>query len=129
MFVVDEIQETFLAPPIIQCHANLGMLADPGSRNKSFETYTPFVTVFAAGELITNIKSDYAKLSESGKQQFLSGLPLLNPTFVVVCQSQNPVGIEGKIYFDGKVVSSDTANINYGVVSLKYTLHLEEFIK
>ncbi|MEK9179579.1 MAG: hypothetical protein AAB893_03885 [Patescibacteria group bacterium] len=112
----------------IQCHRTSGLLKKSGAKNESFKTYAPYVTVTNLSKQIDGMRALYNGASKNDKK-FLEMSMAADPLiFIYVCQNQGRGGVVGKIYFNGKEVASDVANIDYGVVNLNYTLSLNDVI-
>jgi hypothetical protein len=110
----------------IECHTSVYSLGN--THNESGYYYTPFVLSAPTGDLIKQMSTDYQKLSSINKGLLGGFLIEKSPHFSISCQSQLAIGIKGEIYFNGKKVASDVANIQYGVINLFYQLPLEKII-
>jgi len=128
MAVVDKIGARQLYGVPIQCHVNNSAIMDPESKNYSFDTMTPYVAIFPTGEMLQEIKKKYDNLSEQDKKRMALD-PAMAFSMNYVCQSQGSFGIEGLIYFNGKVVASSTANTAYGVVNLSYHFSIVDLLQ
>ena len=113
----------------MQCHCSTGSLADAGSNSSSFEDYTPFARVADVSEGISEIRKQYNTASKAEKEQVKLYLSTVLPHVVYTCQNQGYGGLIGKIYFDGKEVSSDVADIDYAVINLSYAIPVEVVLK
>jgi hypothetical protein len=129
MVVVDAVDKTLGFPLKIQCHNASGSLSDPGANNNSFETLTPYVEILPLGETINKMKNEYASLPKNEQDKFALQSAFSAPMLSLTCQCQDAFGIQGKIYLNGREVSSSIANVDYGVVTLSYTLTLEEIMR
>jgi len=109
----------------MQCHCSTGSLADAGSNNSSFETYAPFVRVADMSQEIAEIRKQYNTVSKVEKEQVKIFLSTVLPHVIYTCQNQGYGGLIGKIYYNGKEVSSDEANIDYAVVNLTYSMPID----
>lgn len=127
----------------INCNVSIGSLADAGSNNNSFKTTTPYARVldyskgtqiirdaFTESQKKFNTLSEYEKnISRLDFLEFKSKVQMMSPHIVYICQNQGLGGLVGKIYFNGKEVVSDVANLDYAVVNLSYLIHVEDNLK
>lgn len=119
--------------PWANCTTSFGTLSDSGSHSKSFTIMRPYVQIFDSQEIVAKLKQaiidvGYNKLSQLDRAKLNLKLASSLPQYVYTCQSEGAAGLSGKIYFDGKEVSSDINNLDYGVISLRYSMPPEIFI-
>ncbi len=112
----------------IQCRYTVLFTGNTDSNDRSFESMTPFVEVRDLRAIIEPIRERYRQLSPAEKEKFRSLLVAGSPFFSLRCQCQDPVGLEGKIYFDGKEVAGEAANARYGELNLIYALSLKDIV-
>jgi hypothetical protein len=113
----------------MQCNFSSGSLSNMNSNNWSREIETPFVSVLDMDEPIKKIKASYNTTPQPGKEILKLWSISQMPFFTLVCQSQYSHGLDGKIYFNGKEVSSDVTSLEYGVITLSYTLSIEDMLE
>jgi hypothetical protein len=100
------------------------------SGTDTFKARTPCVMRFPMGEIIPVMLEEYNKTSGMNKEKFLMEATLKAPTITIMAQSQTSyAGVGGHVYFNGKEVSHDSSAIEYGAVSLSYTLPLREILE
>jgi len=129
MVFIDNIKNDALnLPTSIQCHRSISTLMDNGSNANSFETLTPYVEVISMTQELDKLREKYLSLSQQDKDKFLLSSQLFSPTIIITCQCKDAFGLKGKIYFAGKEVSTDNADMQYGIVSLQYTLPLRKLL-
>lgn len=113
--------------PWANCNLSKGMLSDSGTHNESFTITKPYIWIMESAELIGKLRQQladqgYNKLSESEKASVKLKLMTSLPQLTYTCQSEGAYGLSGKIYFDGKEVSSDYNQSGYGMISLHYSM-------
>jgi len=112
----------------IQCTCNGGSMADAGSHGSSFRTMTPFVRVIDMEDKIKELQAKYDAMPKNQREMVKMAAMQSTGFITYFCQSQGYSGIDGKIYFNGKEVSSDVSNIQYGAITLQYALTPDEIL-
>jgi hypothetical protein len=127
LIVVDAI-EPRLARNTVNCHQSLSFQSDPGANANSFNSPLPVVELFPIGSGIKDIQEQMKNVPAGKMADVRLSYMSSAPTVSITCQCQEADGIKGTIYYNGKAVSTDTANVNYGLISLSYTLPFEEIV-
>ena len=125
--------------PYADCTTSWDSLSAQGSNSNSFSIMRPYIRIFDYAEVKAPARqyftsTKYTELSETDKAyvklHWKQRMALSVPQVVYVCQPDinYGAGLSGKIYFDGKVVSSDRNPSGYGVISLRYSMPTEALL-
>lgn len=114
---------------IASIHLSIGL-----NNSTSFQFQGELIKEISMSEQIKSLKTEYKKLkTDSEKQQFKSSAysQLFDSMMVTIfAQNQNINSfIDGKIYFNNKIVSQDNSTLDYGAINLnadisKYIIEL-----
>ncbi|MBF0570958.1 MAG: hypothetical protein HQL12_03705 [Candidatus Omnitrophica bacterium] len=111
----------------IECQVGVNSLNNPSGNTGNHQTGTPFVMRIPTGESMKKNVSLYNSVKPDEKQAFILQITPYIPIINVSCQSMEG-GLNGKIYFDGKIVTSYESPSNVGMVAMMYKLPLEELV-